>query len=67
LLVIQTGEMRAFGTVQSIVAERPELAGLGLEDLFLVLTGADAPPRPMTPPIASAAVVPGDPYGPTGA
>jgi ABC-2 type transport system ATP-binding protein len=49
LLVIQGGEMRAFGTVASIVAERPELAGLGLEDLFLALTGADAPPRPMTP------------------
>jgi ABC-2 type transport system ATP-binding protein len=49
LLVIQSGEVRAFGTVASIVAERPELAGLGLEDLFLALTGADAPPRPMTP------------------
>jgi len=55
LLVIQGGEMRAFGTVESIVAARPDLAGLGLEDLFLALTGADAPPRPMTPPLGVAA------------
>ncbi len=61
LLVIQGGQVRAFGTVQSIVAERPELAGLDLEDLFLALTGADAPPRPMTPALGMAAVA--DPSG----
>jgi ABC-2 type transport system ATP-binding protein len=38
ILVLRRGKMVAYGTVASIVAERPELAGLGLEDLFLALT-----------------------------
>jgi ABC-2 type transport system ATP-binding protein len=38
ILVLRHGRMVAYGTVASIVAERPELAGLGLEDLFLALT-----------------------------
>jgi ABC-2 type transport system ATP-binding protein len=38
ILVLRHGKMVAYGTVASIVAERPELAGLGLEDLFLALT-----------------------------
>jgi ABC-2 type transport system ATP-binding protein len=38
ILVIQSGEMVAMGTLQDIVAERPGLAGRGLEDVFLALT-----------------------------
>ena len=39
LLVIQHGEIVAIGTIAEIIAERPHLAGQGLEDLFLALTG----------------------------
>ena len=39
LLVIKRGRLVALGTIPEIVAERSELAGLGLEDLFLALTG----------------------------
>ncbi|HET6680874.1 MAG TPA: ABC transporter ATP-binding protein [Gemmatimonadaceae bacterium] len=45
LLVIRRGRMVARGSVASIVRERPELAGLGLEDLFLTLTGGDSEGR----------------------
>jgi ABC-2 type transport system ATP-binding protein len=38
ILVIQSGEMVAIGTLQDIIAERPGLAGRGLEDVFLALT-----------------------------
>jgi ABC-2 type transport system ATP-binding protein len=38
ILVLRHGKMVAYGTVASIVAARPDLAGLGLEDLFLALT-----------------------------
>jgi len=38
ILVIQRGEMVAMGTLEEIVAERPGLAGRGLEDVFLALT-----------------------------
>ena len=38
ILVIQRGEMVAMGTMREIVAERPGLAGHGLEDVFLALT-----------------------------
>ncbi|HSK20029.1 MAG TPA: ABC transporter ATP-binding protein [Longimicrobiales bacterium] len=38
VLVIQSGEMVAMGTLSDIVAERPGLAGRGLEDVFLALT-----------------------------
>jgi ABC-2 type transport system ATP-binding protein len=38
VLVIQKGEMVAQGTMSDIVANRPELAGRGLEDVFLALT-----------------------------
>jgi ABC-2 type transport system ATP-binding protein len=39
ILVIQHGRMVAMGTMQEIVLSRPELAGRGLEDVFLALTG----------------------------
>lgn len=38
LLVIHHGRMVAYGTFEEIVAERPQLAGRGLEDVFLALT-----------------------------
>jgi len=38
LLVIRRGRVVALGTVQDIVAARPALAGLTLEELFLALT-----------------------------
>ena len=42
ILVLQRGRRVAYGTMANIMAERPELAGRGLEDVFLALTG-DAP------------------------
>jgi ABC-2 type transport system ATP-binding protein len=39
LLVMHRGERVAFGTAEEIVTERPQLAGRGLEDLFMALTG----------------------------
>lgn len=38
LLVIHRGKGTAYGSLEQIVAERPQLAGLGLEDVFLSLT-----------------------------
>jgi ABC-2 type transport system ATP-binding protein len=38
LLVVRRGEGVAYGTIDEIVAARPELAGHSLEDLFLALT-----------------------------
>ena len=42
LLVIQRGRTVAIGTIAQIVEGRPHLAGLGLEDLFLALTGGES-------------------------
>lgn len=39
LLVIAKGRAVAYGTIEQIVAERPELAGHTLEEVFLMLTG----------------------------
>jgi ABC-2 type transport system ATP-binding protein len=39
VLIIQNGQRVALGTVEEIGAGRPELAGRGLEDIFLSLTG----------------------------
>ncbi len=39
LLIIQRGERVAIGTIAEIVAGQPQLAGQGLEDIFLALTG----------------------------
>lgn len=38
LLVIHHGRTIAYGALDTIVAERPQLAGRGLEDVFLALT-----------------------------
>jgi ABC-2 type transport system ATP-binding protein len=42
LLVIRRGRAVAYGTIAEIVAGRPELAGLSLEEVFLTLTGGDS-------------------------
>lgn len=39
VLIIQNGQRVALGTVGEIVADRPELTGRGLEEIFLSLTG----------------------------
>jgi ABC-2 type transport system ATP-binding protein len=44
LLVVRRGECVAYGTIDEIIAGRPELAGRSLEDVFLALT-AEAQPE----------------------
>jgi ABC-2 type transport system ATP-binding protein len=39
LLVLRRGECVAYGSIESIIAQRPDLAGKSLEDVFLSLTG----------------------------
>lgn len=39
VLILQKGRRVAFGTVAEISADRPEIAGRGLEEIFLSLTG----------------------------
>jgi ABC-2 type transport system ATP-binding protein len=41
LLVVHRGRAVAHGTMEEIVAARPELAGLSLEDVFVALTSED--------------------------
>ena len=45
ILIIQGGRLVAIGAIEDIIAERPQLAGRGLEDIFLALTG-DGEPAP---------------------
>jgi ABC-2 type transport system ATP-binding protein len=44
VLVLNRGRAVAFGTIADIVAERPALAGLPLEEVFLSLVGQPDPP-----------------------
>jgi ABC-2 type transport system ATP-binding protein len=39
LLVLREGACVAYGTIEEIIATRPELSGHSLEDVFLALTG----------------------------
>jgi ABC-2 type transport system ATP-binding protein len=39
ILIIRNGRLVAIGALDDIIAERPQLAGQGLEDIFLALTG----------------------------
>lgn len=39
ILIIQSGRLVAIGAMDDIIADRPQLAGRGLEDVFLALTG----------------------------
>ena len=55
LLVIRRGQMVAFGTIQEIVAQRPELAGRSLEEMFIALTGDDTAPGPASGPASGPA------------
>jgi ABC-2 type transport system ATP-binding protein len=43
VLVMQRGKVVAFGTIQEIVAGRPELHAQSLEDVFLALIGDEGP------------------------
>ena len=43
VLIMRRGRVLAFGTIGEIVAARPDLAGLRLEDVFLGLVGQDGP------------------------
>jgi ABC-2 type transport system ATP-binding protein len=45
ILVIQGGRLVVIGAIEEIVAGRPQLAGRGLEEVFLALTG-DGEPGP---------------------
>lgn len=42
ILVIRRGEMVAFGSIDEIIASRPELAGKSLEEIFIELTRDDS-------------------------
>jgi hypothetical protein len=44
--VIHHGRATAYGSLDAIVAERPQLAGRGLEDVFLALTTDDGGSTP---------------------
>lgn len=43
ILIIYGGRTVAIGKIDDIIAERPQLAGLGLEDIFLALTSDGQP------------------------
>jgi ABC-2 type transport system ATP-binding protein len=43
VLIISRGRRLAYGSIQSIIAERPELAGRDLEEVFLAITGSGEP------------------------
>jgi ABC-2 type transport system ATP-binding protein len=46
VLIMRRGRVLAFGTISEIVAARPDLAGLRLEDVFLGLVGQDGAEEP---------------------
>ena len=46
LLVMRKGRCFAYGTISQIIEGRPDLAGRSLEEIFLALTGDEAPPAP---------------------
>ena len=46
LLVMRKGRCVAYGTISQIIEGRPDLAGRSLEEIFLALTGDEAPPTP---------------------
>jgi ABC-2 type transport system ATP-binding protein len=41
VLIMRRGRVLAFGTISEIVAARPDLAGLRLEEVFLGLVGQE--------------------------
>jgi ABC-2 type transport system ATP-binding protein len=46
VLILRRGRVLAFGTIGDIVAARPELAGLNLEEVFLGLVGQEGAEEP---------------------
>ena len=44
VLILHGGRTMALGSLEAIARERPELTGLGLEDIFVSLTGDDRRP-----------------------
>ena len=46
VLIIQQGRKVALGTIAEIAADRPEIAGRGLEEIFLSLTGHSPSAQP---------------------
>ena len=46
LLVMRKGRCVPYGTISQIIEGRPDLAGRSLEEIFLALTGDEAPPAP---------------------
>jgi ABC-2 type transport system ATP-binding protein len=44
ILVIRRGEAVAYGTIEQIAADRPHLAGLSMEEMFMALTEDQASP-----------------------
>ena len=43
VLIIARGRRLAYGSIDSIIAERPELSGRDLEEVFLAITGTNGP------------------------
>ncbi|MDQ3697727.1 MAG: ABC transporter ATP-binding protein [Gemmatimonadota bacterium] len=41
ILILHQGRLVALGTIDQIITDRPQLAGRGLEEIFLVLTGVE--------------------------
>ncbi|MEO8201687.1 MAG: ABC transporter ATP-binding protein [Gemmatimonadota bacterium] len=41
VVIIARGRLLAYGSIASIVANRPELAGMDLEEVFLAITGSE--------------------------
>jgi ABC-2 type transport system ATP-binding protein len=41
VVIIARGRLLAYGSIASIIAERPELAGRDLEEVFLAITGSE--------------------------
>ena len=41
ILIIQKGKLMAIGRIDEIIAERPQLTGRGLEDVFLAVTSSE--------------------------
>ncbi len=46
VLIMHRGKAVAFGTISEIIADRPEMAGRRLEDVFLALIGQDGVAEP---------------------
>lgn len=57
VLVLRAGELVALGTISEIVAERPELHGKSLEEVFLALTSSSEEAIPAEPSGAAPSLI----------